>query len=194
VPCGPDCLVGSGIQNYGSLTLTKSTVSDNTVIEKSAGCGCGDEDVKGGGIYIDGGSVSLTNSAVSGNKAQEGGGIYIDGGSVSLTNSAVTENAAAYDGGGIYNYGDSVTLTNSAVSRNTAQDGGGIYNAGSSLEPETAFSVTLNGSSSVTENTASEHGGISTNAEGALLIYAQGWSGTVSGNIADDIFTFVVPT
>jgi predicted outer membrane repeat protein len=47
----------------------------------------------------------------------------------------------------------------------------------------------LNGSSSVSENTASEHGGGIFNTQGATISYGTGWTGTVSGNIPDDIFS-----
>ncbi|MDB9493351.1 right-handed parallel beta-helix repeat-containing protein [Spirulina major CS-329] len=82
----------------------------------------------GGGIYVDNGSVTLTNSTVSGNSANSwGGGIFMDNGSVTLTNSTVSGNSAEY-GGGIYVDFGSVTLTNSTVSGNFAdEDGGGIF-------------------------------------------------------------------
>ena len=87
----------------------------------------------GGGIY-NGGTLTLTNSTVSGNEADNeygyGGGID-NGGTLTLTNSTVSGNTASDDdGGGIYNslFG-TLTLTNSTVSGNTASsDGGGIYN------------------------------------------------------------------
>jgi hypothetical protein len=50
----------------------------------------------------------------------------------------------------------------------------------------------LNGSSSVTDNTAAEQGGGIYNYEssGATITYGIGWTGTVSGNKPDDIFNF----
>jgi hypothetical protein len=84
----------------------------------------------GGGIYNDG-TLTLTNSTVSGNSAGQGGGID-NYGTLTLIHSTVSGNSAAVGGGGIFNLG-TVTLTNSTVSGNTAEgvySGGGIFNAG----------------------------------------------------------------
>ena len=60
--------------------------------------------IVGGGIF-NAGTLTLTNSTVSGNNADEnGGGIFNDnGGTPMLTNSTVSGNNAAVDGGGIFN-------------------------------------------------------------------------------------------
>jgi hypothetical protein len=107
-----------GIANYGTTTLTDSTVSGNTTSK-----------ICGGGIY-NGGTMALTDSTVSGNTAPSGGGIY-NVRTMTLTDSTVSGNTAI-DGGGIYNEG-TMTLTDSTVSGNTAIDGGvgGIDNVGS---------------------------------------------------------------
>ena len=77
---------GNGIFNFGTLIVTKSTINDNS----TAGGG------NGGGINNDGGTVTLTNSTVSGNTAGgDGGGIYSTGGTVTLTNSTVSGNSAS---------------------------------------------------------------------------------------------------
>jgi len=86
----------------------------------------------GGGIYNDEGTLTLTNSTVSGNSAtgeRNGGGIYSWYGTVTLTNSTVSGNSAR-DGGGIYSWYGTLTLANSTVSGNSApgnDNGGGIY-------------------------------------------------------------------
>jgi hypothetical protein len=108
---------GGGIRVYefGTVTLTNSTVSGNT-----GGVG--------GGIYAERDvDMTLTNSTVSGNTADIfGGGIFAYGTvTVTLTNSTVSGNTADLVGGGIFAYG-TVTLTNSTVSGNTASNGGGI--------------------------------------------------------------------
>ena len=54
---------GRGINNYGTLDVVDSTVSDNT----------GTHD--GGGIF-NAATANLTNAAVSGNSAGSGGGVY----------------------------------------------------------------------------------------------------------------------
>ncbi len=84
---------------------------------------------EGGGIY-NVGTLTLTNSTVSGNSATAGAGGGIDNifGTVSLFNSTVSGNSADFGrGGGINNFG-TLTLTHSTVSGNSASEGGGIFN------------------------------------------------------------------
>jgi uncharacterized repeat protein (TIGR01451 family)/CSLREA domain-containing protein len=123
----------------------------------------------GGGIY-NAGTLTLVNSTVRGSTAEQGGGIYNDAGSVQLTSSTVEDNMALSDGGGIANVGagvGGVTLADSIVSGNVATYGGGIHNAGA---------LTL-GNSFVRGNEASSGGGGLYNA-GALTLT----EGTVSDN------------
>ena len=113
---------GGGIWNSGMLTLTNSTVSENTSKRF------------GGGISNTGTltTLTLTNSTVSGNTANSGGGLYNETGTLAVTNSTVSGNtqegscAVICGGGGIWNSG-MLTLTNSTVSGNTRV---GIFNFG----------------------------------------------------------------
>jgi predicted outer membrane repeat protein len=116
---------GGGIENfYGSLTLTNSTVSGNT--------GSGNTVARGGGIRSRGGQATLINSTVSGNSAShEGGGIYATAGALTLTNSTVSGNSSTSGGGIITIYG-TLTLAHSLVSGNTASQGPEIHNHRSS--------------------------------------------------------------
>ncbi len=101
-----------------------------------------------GGGFENGGTLTLTNSTVSGNSASSVGGIY-NYGTLTLTNSTVSGNSVSNDVGGILNQG-TLTLSNSTVSSNFASDdGGGIYNYGT---------LTL-GNSTVSGNSASSYGG-----------------------------------
>ena len=170
-----------GIQNFGTLTLTNSTVSGNTANDN------------GGGIFSAGGTLTITNSTVSGNSG-EGGGIHNGGGTLTITNSTVSDNIAGDKGGGIRNDGTltitnstvsdnndggirndgTLTITNSTVSDNNGDKGGGIHNGGSGI-----LTIT---NSTVSDNQASDDGGGIFNAGGALTIT----NSTVSGNTADD--------
>src|SRR5262249_49096120 len=82
-----------------------------------------------GGIYNEGGTVTLSNNTVSGNYADDGvGGGINNYGTVTLNNATVSGNSSVARGGGIANYG-TVTLNNSTGSGNfAALNGGGIYN------------------------------------------------------------------
>ena len=101
----------------GKLTLTNSTVSNNTSIGSD------------GGIASKSGTVTIINSTVSGNvSGGNGGGIdNWTSSTMTLTNSTISNNISSGDGGGIRNVG-TLTLTNSTISGNTGDRGGGIYN------------------------------------------------------------------
>ena len=96
----------------------------------------------GGGIYNNGGVLTLTNTTLSGNSAASsyGGGIYNNSGTVTLTNTTISGNSAGNYGGGIGNSG-TVTLTNTTISGNTVvYDGGGIWNSGTLTVTNTTIS------------------------------------------------------
>jgi hypothetical protein len=145
----PDGNLGGGIANFGTLTLSNSTVTGNTVNPCPEGCFEGPPPSAGGGIFngnADGTAVlTIINSTVSGNNgglASEGGGIangfddgeYVRGGTVILSNSTVSGNRAGWEGGGIFNFSlGLLMLTNSTIAGNTiagtvSSAGGGIFN------------------------------------------------------------------
>lgn len=82
---------GGGIfNNFGTLTLDSSTVSENKAMGRTA---------DGGGIFNNNGTLLLLNSTVSGNTAagtvaEAGGGILNNFGTLTLDNSTVIENTA----------------------------------------------------------------------------------------------------
>ena len=81
----------------------------------------------GGGIYNNGGTVTLTNSTFSANSANSGGGFYNYGGTVTLTNGTFSANSAS-TGGAIFNFSGTVHIINSTFESNTVTSkGGGIY-------------------------------------------------------------------
>ncbi len=106
-----------GIYNRGNLTLLNTTVSSN--IGLSAG-----------GIYNDGANsiLTLVGSTVSSHTSTDrGGGIYNNGGQVTITNSLI-ENNFGNLGGGLYNNGGTVIVNNSTFARNNSNVGGGLMN------------------------------------------------------------------
>ena len=95
---------------------------------------------RGGGIFNESSTLTVSNCTISGNSAPDafgvGGGIYNDvafgNGALEVINSTISGNSAGDNGGGIYNYGGSNTATlkvvNSTLSGNSAHFyGGGIY-------------------------------------------------------------------
>ena len=162
-----------GVADFRVFNITGGTVAISGVTIRH-GKTSGD-----GGGMLNSGTLTLTNSTVSGNRAIRGGGGFTVGGgmgnfgTLTLINSTVSGNAAdglgLRRGGGIWNLG-TLTLTNSTVSDNTARFGGGIYNSGGT--------ITLT-NSTVSGNTATEAGGGIYNNFGGTLTLA---NSTVSGN------------
>jgi len=107
---------GGGIRNSGDLTLVRVTIRN-----------C--ESIDGGGLYnVDGATVTIINSTISGNIAHDagicdggtGGGIA-NRGTVSLINTTITDNEAECEGGGIsLNFSGTATLSNTIVGDNKA--------------------------------------------------------------------------
>jgi hypothetical protein len=119
---------GGGIYNMADLTVRCSTISGNTA-QFSSFFGYGGS---GGGIDNAGGTVTISNSTVTGNDAGyggygDGGGIYSGMGStLTLNNATVSGNSAGgyYDGGGIYNDMDGTLHSrNSIIAGNTGYRG-----------------------------------------------------------------------
>ena len=151
----------------------------------------------GGGIFNDGGTLTVTNSIVTGNSvsagyfAANGGGVY-NSGTLTISNSTLSENRvwgsgtvrASANGGGIYNVG-TLTINNSTLSSNSAissdsyggapSEGGGIYLGG----PTTINDSTLSGNNAGGRQAG--YGGGIYNVGGTLTIS----SSTLSGNTAN---------
>jgi len=151
---------------------------------------------QGGGIWV-AGTLTLTNSTVSGNTAYVGGGIWTTG-TLTLTNSTVSGNTATANGGGIYTSTGTLTLTNSAVSGNSASGGGGISNhailtltnstvSGNTAEGGNGGGIGNTGLLTLTNSTVSDNaaagdgGGVYNGGLHPLTLT----NSTVSGNAAD---------
>ena len=120
---------GGGVKTVVSVSSASiRVVLANLTIRNGFGGG-------GGGGIFNRGTLTVTNSTVSGNSARgmpgRGGGIF-NGGTLTVTNSTVTGNivVGAFGlgyGGGIENQG-TAAVNNSTVTGNTAAKGGGIAN------------------------------------------------------------------
>jgi CSLREA domain-containing protein len=109
------------VKSTGNLTLVGLTIRNGSCTSS-----CASPYYEGGGIHNTG-TLTVTNSTVSGNSASRGGGIY-NTGTLTVTNSTVSNNTS---GGGISNSGN-LTVNNSTISNNSSPngDGGGIANSG----------------------------------------------------------------
>jgi len=146
---------GAGIRAQGpALTLSGSTVAHNTA--------SGDA----GGIAVDKGLTTLSNSSLISNTAAgngNGGGLRIAPGSTAvLSGTTLAGDAAGRDGGGVENAG-ALTTINSTLNGNTAgagRRGGAIHNVGALR----LYNATVDG------NAAGNGGGIYAESGGAAAI------------------------
>jgi hypothetical protein len=140
---GSATVSGGGIENYGVVTVTRSTLSGN--IANS-----------GGGIYNEG-TLVVTNSTFSGNTASDGGGIENEGGTLTVSYSTFSGNAAPGNGGSIVNWsGGTVNLAGNifeagANGENCYTVGGTLNDNGYNLSSDT--SCVSGGAGSVTDAT-----------------------------------------
>ena len=121
----------------------------------------------GGGI-LSGRPLTVKDSTISGNSADLGGGLW-SATTVTITNSTISGNTATDNGGGIYNFGGTLTLTDSTISGNSAYVAGGIYHK---LGDLTLTDSTVSG------NTASIDGGIDNEYNMTII------NSTIAGNTA----------
>ena len=79
--------------------------------------------LQGGGVLVQGGTVSIVNSQIYSNAASYGGGVVVGGGTVTISSCTISGNTAGYNpevGGGVYVTGGTVTLSSCTISGNTA--------------------------------------------------------------------------
>lgn len=87
--------------------------------------------VSGGGIYFisEASKLVVERSGIDSNSTPDsGGGLYIAGGSATISNTTISGNSAGVDGGGIYSSSASI-VTHATIVENTAFNGAGIVDA-----------------------------------------------------------------
>ncbi len=163
---------GNAIVNFGTLALTRCTLSGNTRISGS-----------GGAILNDGGALSLTQCTLSANSTTNGGAIFQTTGTLTLTQCTLSGNQAGNDGGAIYNQTGALTLTQCTLSGNTTDsEGGAIYTQSGAL---TLTHCTLSG------NQASSSGGAIFNQSGTPALNNSIVAGNTTEVGGQDISTSV---
>jgi hypothetical protein len=147
--------------------------SDSTSSGGAGGGGAG----LGGAIFNEGGTVTITNSTLSGNLAQ--------GGRAGAGESGAGNGQGL--GGAIFNHNGSLTLRNSTISGNTAAQGGrGVYNAGDNSDQKATAVIdnTIIGQADTIVSDfvgRSSNGGTSrTSGRGNLIRTQTGFNGTIT--------------
>jgi predicted outer membrane repeat protein len=121
-------LGGAIYMNSGTMNVSDTTITGSSVVGVKA---------NGGGIDIQGGTMTLNRVTVSGNgAANNGGGIYVGKGTLNVIDTTISGNTAGAAGGGINaafyssnsQNGTAVTnLTNTTISGNTAATADALY-------------------------------------------------------------------
>jgi hypothetical protein len=131
----------------------------------------------GGAIFNDSGTVTITNSTITGNSAV--------GGTGGAGSSALAKGASGQGlGGGLFNRNGTVTILNCTVSGNTAADGGrGVYNLGDGATATATVNNTIIGQAdtAVTDFFGStiNSGTSTTNGVGDLIRTHSGFAGAI---------------
>lgn len=113
-------LLGYGGGVYGKnaqVTITGGTIENNST-------------ERGAGLAFDGGAVDLNGGVVQKNDNGEykgaGGGLYQNGGSLTIDGATFKDNVSTWRGGGIYTQGDAVVeIRGAIITGNSALDSGG---------------------------------------------------------------------
>ena len=140
------------------------------------------ENNSGGGIFLQAGTIEMTNGSVSGNTSKDGGGLFItENTSFKATGTQINKNKSTkLDGGGLVCKG-LLTLTECEVSENKSKvSGGGIWYNNSGKEA-TITDTHIDG------NVTTENGGGIYLKDGAIRMTGSSLSeSTLSGNTAED--------
>jgi hypothetical protein len=182
------------IEDRGTLLMKTGSLITGNVSSSS-----------GGGVYINGGTFSMTGGAVSGNTSSPsssyggGGGVSVSSGTFSMTGGAVSGNISSPSsygggGGGVYVNGGTFSMTGGAVSGNTSSsssygnDGGGVSVSsgtfsmtGGAVSGNICFSqYSYGGGVSVSSGTFSMTGGVVSGNTSSSSTYSYGGGVSVS--------------
>lgn len=152
------------------VTISGMTISNGNTLEV---------DDRGGGISNeDNGTLTITNSTISGNKAEDDGAIR-NLGTLEVSNATLSGNTSNGTAGGIYNDNEATAMvSDSTFSGNSATEGAGIFNSGGGT-------VTVNNSTFSDNRVNLRGGGIfsNTNLFGETTTIT---NSTISGNTAQN--------
>ncbi|MEZ0299943.1 MAG: right-handed parallel beta-helix repeat-containing protein [Candidatus Methylacidiphilales bacterium] len=138
---------GGGIESAGLLTIDGSSIVGNT------------GSIAGGGIDIAQTTAAtpilITNTIINGNYGGAGGGIYSQGGALTLTGSTVSYNFSGNGGGLLL----TSAVANTATIRNSTIEGNFSGNAGGGIYVDTNTTLNID-TSLITRNISHTSGGI----------------------------------
>ena len=151
---------GIYVKESKQATISGTTISVNTA------------NVDGGGVFVSDSAMLTVNGTITGNTAQQGGGVYIRGGTLTMSDTAtINGNKASGDGGGVYvaSNASTFTMTGGTLSENEAGSSGGavyVYDGKFIMDDGT-----------ISENTANVNGGGIYVTDGATVTMSGGTIG-----------------
>jgi hypothetical protein len=149
---------GIRIANAERVTLSGVTVSQSTAATRGGGIFAGNGTLTISGSMIGGSAPELGNAANGANADHGGGGLYVLGGSATLTGTTVRNNDAlnaAGSGGGLLLDGGTLSVADSAISDNDSSRAGGGIEVRSTFA---AATMTIAGSTLNANSTGSSPG------------------------------------
>lgn len=168
---GQGSVVNNKFTSANPLTLTAKL--DGFVLS-------GGNSEKGGGIYNEHASPTLTNLTISQNNATDGGGIYNLNSSPNINHVTISNNTATAFGAGMYNSNSNLALVAVNLTGNSALNaGGGIYNISSTI---------LLDSVSILDNQTNYQGGGITNFQSDIIMRQVAVKGNKSNSYGGGIF------
>ena len=130
---------GAAYVTGGTFTMDGGTISNNTATENggaayvattgatsnaytmNGGTVKDNAAVTGGGIFVTGGGVTMTDGTIENNTAaKNGGAIAVNGGGVTMSDGIIQKNEATENGGALYVTGGNFTMTSGKLIENTA--------------------------------------------------------------------------
>ena len=176
---------GGGLWNQEGSFLR---VDSGSVIQGNDALG-DDSSNGGGGIFNNGGRVSIINSTIEANLADgelgSGGGLFSTAGNIFVSESSITFNGANRAGGGIEIIDGRLDVSNSVLEFNLAGsafpedaspgNGGAVHVTGNAA-------ITSFRNSLIVDNSAASEGGGLWNQSGSLMVIT---GSTIRGNTAD---------
>ena len=197
---------GGGV--YFATVDDNSQITISGITENSANYG--------GGVYVAGGSLTISNDVyIYNNNATNGGGVYVKAGTFKLENGSISNSNSNSDeitnGGGVYvNTNATFEMSGGSINNNNATNGGGVYLKAKSGSAVSTF--TMNGgyiySNNSSFNNAKGNGvymgsGSAFNISGGAQLYrygsynnvylASGNTINVSSDLSNNYVAMIVP-
>ena len=135
VPATTLAISGGNASQVFQIDLGATVTLSGVTIEN------GSVGASGGGGIVNSGTLTVSNSTLSGNSSTKNGGAIFNNGTLTVTNSTFSNNIAGDHGGGVISDAGMLTVTGSTFSGNMGSTGGAIFNGGTANVTNSTFSA-----------------------------------------------------